>query len=72
VCQVCSTKDKIDFFFGNAFEYTMIFMYTYIHVYFIKFSNEKIGLNTILTIQIQTYLFLIFIIPIFLNFVVDL
>ncbi len=42
--------------------------YNFIHVYFIKFFNEKVGLNTILTNQLQTYLFLTFIIPIFLKF----
>jgi hypothetical protein len=26
LCQLYSTKEKIDFFFGEAFEYTMIFM----------------------------------------------
>jgi hypothetical protein len=68
VCQIYFTKEKVDLFFGDALEYTVIFMYTYIHVYFIKISNEKVGLNTILTNQFQTYLFLIFIIPIFLKF----
>jgi hypothetical protein len=67
VCEIYSTKEKVDLFFGDAFENTMIFMYIYIHVYFIKFSNEKVGLNTILTSQFQTYLFPIFIIPIFLK-----
>ncbi len=42
--------------------------YNFIHVYFIKISNEKLGLNTILTNQFQTYLFLTFIIPKFLRF----
>ncbi len=42
--------------------------YNFIHVYFIKFSNEKVCLNTILTNQFQTYLFPTFIIPIFLKF----
>jgi len=41
--------------------------YNFIHVYFIKFSIEKIGLNTILTSQFQTYLFPTFIIPKFLT-----
>ncbi len=41
--------------------------YNFIHIYFINFSNEKVGLNTILTSQFQTYLFLTFIIPIFLK-----
>jgi hypothetical protein len=63
LCQVYSTKEKIDFFFGDALEYTMILCYNFIHVYFIKFSNEKVGLNTILTSQFQTYLFSTFIIP---------
>jgi hypothetical protein len=26
MCQVHSTKEKVDLFFGDAFEYTMIFM----------------------------------------------
>jgi hypothetical protein len=38
-------------------------MLYFIYVYFIKFSNEIVGLNTILTSQFQMYLFLIFIIP---------
>jgi hypothetical protein len=42
--------------------------YNFIDVYFIKFSNEKVGLNTILTSQFQTYLFPTFIIPKFLKF----
>jgi hypothetical protein len=42
--------------------------YNFTHVYFIKFSDEKVGLNTILTNQFQTYLFPTFIIPIFLKF----
>jgi hypothetical protein len=42
--------------------------YNFIHIYCIKFSNEKIGLNTILTSQFQTYLFLTFIILKFLKF----
>ncbi len=42
--------------------------YNFIHVYFIKFSNEKVGLNTMLISQIQTYLFPTFIIPNFLKF----
>jgi hypothetical protein len=42
--------------------------YNFIHVYFIKFSNGKIGLNTILTNQFQPYLFTTFIIPKFLKF----
>jgi hypothetical protein len=46
----------------------MIFMpKPFIHVYFIKLSNGKIGLNTILTNQFQTYLFTTFIIPKFLK-----
>jgi hypothetical protein len=42
--------------------------YNFIYVYFIKFLNEKIGLNTILTSQFQTYLFPTSIIPKFLKF----
>ncbi len=42
--------------------------YNFTHVYFIKFSNEKVGLNTISTNQFQTYLLFTFIIPIFLKF----
>jgi hypothetical protein len=38
------------------------------YVYFIKFSTKKLGLNTILTNQFQTYLFPTFIIPKFLKF----
>jgi hypothetical protein len=26
ICHVYSTKEKVDLFFGDAFEYTMIFM----------------------------------------------
>jgi len=39
--------------------------YNFIYVYFIKFSNEKVGFNTILSSQLQMYLFPTFIIPIF-------
>jgi hypothetical protein len=42
--------------------------YNFIHVYFIKFYNEKVGSNTILTNQFQTYLFTTFIILKFLKF----
>ncbi len=62
-------KEKIDFFFlGRTLDIQWSLCYKFIHVYFIKFSNENIGLNTILTIQFQTYLFLTFIIPKFLKF----
>jgi hypothetical protein len=64
--QVYSTKEKVNLFFGEALEYTMIFMLQ-LHTYFIKFSNEKVGLNTILTNQFQTYLFPTFIILFFLK-----
>ncbi len=46
----------------------MFLCYNFIHVYFIKFSTEKVGLNTILTGQFQTYLFPTFIILKFLKF----
>jgi hypothetical protein len=42
--------------------------YNFTQIYFINFSNEKAFLNTILTSQIQKYLFPTFIIPKFLNF----
>jgi len=42
--------------------------YNFIHVYFNTNSNEKVGLNTILTNQFQMHLFLTFIIRKFLNF----
>jgi hypothetical protein len=42
--------------------------YNFIHIYFIKIFNKKVGLNTILTNQFQTYLFLTFIISKFLKF----
>ncbi len=41
--------------------------YNFIHIYFTKFYIEKVGLNTILTSQFQTYLFPTFIIPKFLK-----
>ncbi len=43
----------------------VIISYMYISL---KFFNEKVGLNTILTSQFQNYLFPIFIIPKFLKF----
>jgi hypothetical protein len=42
--------------------------YNFIDVYFIKFSNEKVGLKTRLTNEFQTYLFPTFIIRKFLKF----
>jgi hypothetical protein len=63
MCQVYSTKEKVKFIFFPSFEYTMIFM-----LYFIKFYNEKILLNTILASEIQKYLFPTFIIPKFIKF----
>ncbi len=46
----------------------MIFMSYFTHIYFIKFYSEKVLLNTILTHQIQKYMYLTFIIPKFLKF----
>ncbi len=46
--------------------------YNFTQIYFIKFSNEKVLLNTILTSQIKKYLFLTFIIPKFLKFCIQL
>jgi hypothetical protein len=68
MCQVYFTKEKIDFFGVRPLNIQWSLCYKFIHVYFIKFSNENVGLNTILTIQFQTYLFLTFIIPFFLKF----
>jgi len=63
MCQVYFVKEKINLFFGEAFEYIQWFLcYKFINAYFIKFSNEKISLNTILTNQFQIYLFSTFII----------
>ncbi len=61
---------KIRFFFWwGIWIYNDFYAITsWIHVYFLKFSNEQVGLNTILTSQFQTYLFLTFIIPKFLKF----
>jgi len=68
MCQVYFTKEKVDLFFGEAFKHNDLYAITsYIYI-FIKFSNEKVGLNTILTSQFQTYLFPTFIIPKFLKF----
>ncbi len=68
MCQVYSTKENVDFFLVRALSIQLSLCYNFIHVYFIKFSNEKVGLNTILTNQFQTYLFPTFIIPKFLKF----
>jgi hypothetical protein len=46
--------------------------YNFIHVYFIKVFDEKVGLNTILTNQFQMYLFLTLLFQSFWNFVIDL
>jgi hypothetical protein len=46
--------------------------YNFTQIYFIKFSNEKVFLNTILANQIQKFLFPIFIIPKFLEFYIHL
>jgi hypothetical protein len=72
MCQVYYNKGKIDFSLVMPLNIQLSLCYKFIHVYFIKISNEKVGLNNILTNQFQTYLFPTFIIPIFLNFAVDL
>jgi hypothetical protein len=68
MCQVYSTNDKIDFFLARPLNIQWSLCYNFIHVYFIQFANEKVGLNTILISQFKTYLFLTFIIPKFLKF----
>jgi hypothetical protein len=68
MCQVYSTKEKIDFFLVRPLNIQWSLCYNSTNVYFIKFFNENVGLNTILTIQFQTYLFPTFIIPKFLKF----
>jgi hypothetical protein len=50
-------ENKFVFWWGLWF-----LCYNFINVYFIKFFNEKVGLNTILTNQFQIYLFSTFII----------
>jgi hypothetical protein len=72
MCQVYPTKEKINLFLVKPLNIQWALCYNFIHVYFIKFSNEKVGLNTILISQFQTYLFPTFIIPNFKIFVVDL
>jgi hypothetical protein len=68
MCQVYSTKNKFLFFLVRPLNIQWYLCYNFIHIYFIEFSNEKVGLNTILTSQFQTYLFLTFIIPKLLKF----
>jgi len=68
MCRVYFTKEKVDFFLVRPLNIQWSLCYNFIHVYFIKFSNEKAGLNTILTNQFQTYLFPTFIIPKILKF----
>jgi hypothetical protein len=68
MCQIYSTKDKIYFLFVRPRNIQWSLCYNFIHVYFSKFSNKKVGLNTILNSQFQTYLFPTFIIPKFLKF----
>jgi hypothetical protein len=68
MCQMYSTKEKIDILLVRPLNIQWYLCYNFIHVYFIKNCNEKIGLNTILTSQFQTYLFLTFIIQKFLKF----
>jgi len=67
MCEVYSTKKKKDIFLVGPLNIQWYLCYSFIHVYFIKVFNEKIGLNTILTNQFQTYLFPTFIISIFLK-----
>jgi hypothetical protein len=67
MCQVYSIKEKIIFFLVRPLNIQWSLCYNFINIYFIKFSNEKVLLITILTGQFQTYLFLTFIIPIFLK-----
>jgi hypothetical protein len=66
MCQIYSTKEI--WFLVRPLNIQWSLCYNFIHVYFIKFSNEKVGLNTLLTNQFQTYLFFTFIIPKFLKF----
>jgi hypothetical protein len=61
-------KRKQIFFLVMPFNIQWSLCYNFIHVYFIKFFNEQVGLNTILTNQFQMYLLLTFIIPKFLKF----
>jgi hypothetical protein len=67
MCKICSTKEKIDCFLVMPLNIQWSLCYNCIYVYFVKCFNEKVGLNTILTRQFQTYLFPNFIIPIFLK-----
>jgi hypothetical protein len=65
MCQVYSTKEKVKLYLLCFF---WIYNDLYViasQIYSIKFSNEKILLNTILASQIQKYLSPTFIIPIF-------
>jgi len=59
--QICvkytlSKKKKI-YFLVTPFNIQWSLCYNFIHVYFIKFSNGKVGLNITFTSQFQTYLF---------------
>jgi hypothetical protein len=66
------TKDKLNFVHFPSFENIMIFIYNFTLIYFIRFSNEKVFLNTILTNRIQEYLFPTFTIPKLVKFYIQL
>jgi hypothetical protein len=68
MCQIYSIKEKVVFFFVRPLNTQWSLCYNFIHVYFIIIFNEKVGLNTILTNQFQTYLFPTFVILKFLKF----
>jgi hypothetical protein len=69
MCQVYFIKEKINLFFlVRPLNIQWFLCYNFINVYFIKFSNEKVGLNTILTNLFQIYLFLTFVISKFSKF----
>ncbi len=63
-------KKKLFIFLPLHIQWSLSFNFT--QIYFIKFSNEKILLNTILASQIQKHLFPTFIIPIFFKFCIQL
>jgi len=75
-CNICFSmfyQREVKFIYFPSFEYTndQSLCYNFTQIYFIKSSNEKVLLSTILTNQIQKYLFATFIIPKFFKFCIQ-
>jgi hypothetical protein len=65
MCQVWFNMEKVYFFSIPYFNIQWSLYFNLIHIYFIRFNNERILLNTVLTIQFQNYLFFSYIIQFF-------